>query len=118
MHFFFFCVTKTQLGVELEGPRSTGRVKKSTAMAITILAGCLVRGDDSINFVYYQVEQLLGAAQRSDFFIFYLAFFVASTEFIVFIGLLIAVVTLIVLFFTFKNQIVTTSIIRKAKTVE
>jgi hypothetical protein len=60
----------------------------------------------------------VGAAQRSDFFIFYVSFFLANPQFILFIGVLITAATFIILFFTFKSQIATASFVQNKKEVE
>ena len=70
-----------------------------------------------ITFTYFQPDLLLYTQQRSDFFIYYFIFFVAAPQIIVWIGLLITAVTLILLLFTFKNQLQALSNITKTKQV-
>ena len=116
--FFFFCVVKTQLGA-IEGGVRAGTGKG--AYAVPTIAGIAIwvypRELCGQSFHHYLVDQLVSTTQRSDFFVFYFSFFVAASQFILFIGLLITMLTLVILFFTFKNQLVSVAELNKANSI-
>lgn len=115
--FFFFCVTKTQLGVPAEsrilGVSSV--VWFFAASSFLLFTSNLTNTAGLCN--HYFADQLVLAEQRSDFFIFYFSFLLVAGQFIFFVGLLITVVTLILLFFTFKNQVNSLNFLKKTKTI-
>lgn len=114
--FFFFFITKTQLSGFLESNSNSN--KRSLYVApvffITTWYVFLSSGFDG-QFTYFLPEFLVSTPQRSDFFVYYFSFFVASPEIIIFIGLLITAITLVLLLFTFKNQIGSLLNIKTAK---
>ena len=116
--FFFFCVTKTQLGAD-DVSRKPAASTGVAVWLLSVFAAFLVcpLGSRDGHFHYYLVDSLITAAQRSDFFVFYFAFFIAASQFILFIGLLIGLLTLVILFFTFKNQLVSMLSLKKVKEV-
>jgi hypothetical protein len=73
--------------------------------------------DANLNFLYYTPDSLTYTPQRSDFFIYYLSFFYMSPQIIVFIGLLISLVTLVLLVFTFRHQITSNTLTTKKKNI-
>ena len=102
--FFFFCVVKTQLGA-IEGGVRAGTGKG--AYAVPTIAGIAIwvypRELCGQSFHHYLVDQLVSTTQRSDFFVFYFSFFVAASQFILFI--------------TFKNQLVSVAELNKANSI-
>lgn len=117
--FFFFFITKTQLSGFLETNDTT--INKSSlylAPIILLLVWYLYHSTNfDGQFSYFLPESLNYVPQRSDFFLYYFSFFVASPGIVLFIGLLITAVTLVLLLFTFKNQIGSLLNIKSAKHV-
>lgn len=116
--FFFFFITKTQLNGFLESnDNSTGRLSYLAPILILFMWYLHLSTTFDGQFTYFLPDLLTGTPQRSDFFLYYLSFFVVSPEVVLFIGLLITAVTLVLLLFTFKNQIGSLLHIKTAKHV-
>jgi hypothetical protein len=116
--FFFFCVFKTQIGaVSAITPKFFTIKKIVTITFILFLFYLSISNVQSFQYFYYTPETVISIPQRSDFFIYYLSFFYFSPQIIIFIGLLISVVTLILLVFTFRHQIVNNTLTTKKKNI-
>ena len=115
--FFFFYISKTQL----KNLKTNNIFNNTSKILITLTTIYFIWMFSiympGITFTYFQPDLLLYTQQRSDFFIYYFSFFVAAPQIIVWIGLLITAVTLILLLFTFKNQLQALSNITKTKQV-
>ena len=116
--FFFFFITKTQLSGFLESNNNVSSRYSYVAPAIFLfLWYAHLASDLDGQFSYFLPDLLINTPQRSDFFVYFFSFFVASAEIVLLIGLLITAVTFILLLFTFKNQIGSLLNIKTAKHV-
>lgn len=104
--FFFFFVVKTELGV-ITGEFNWNNLKFFFYFLVTLLFVCLfVTNFESYKqFTYFNFNHLNNTPQRSDFFFYFFYFFLSNPYIIFYIGILITLVTLILMFFTFQNQI-------------
>jgi len=114
--FFFFYIAKSELSA-----RGVKKKETQSKSKYVIGAVCLVfliatqESPDTAFFNYNIYTETSSAPQKSDFFVFFLYYYLLNSITIVLIGILITLVTLILVLLAFKNQIVTNATITSSK---